>query len=45
VCPDETVGDQISAPIVIASADGLRLYLRPDQAQLIMVETEPHGLD
>ncbi|WP_200348744.1 FeoA family protein [Halochromatium glycolicum] len=39
VCPDEVVGEPIPAPIVITSADGLRLYLRPDQAQLILVET------
>jgi hypothetical protein len=29
----------VPAPIVVTSADGLRLYLRPEQAQLILVET------
>lgn len=41
VCPDEVVGEPIPAQIVVTSADGLRLYLRPDQAQLILVETRP----
>ena len=44
VCPDDVVGELIPAQIVITSADGLRLYLRPDQARLILVATEPDSL-
>ena len=40
VCPDEVVGELIADQIVVTSADGLRLYLRRDQAQLILVENE-----